>query len=515
MNASSKTVLLVSVQEDLRSLGLRQVHYSLLDKGWQSILLYLPYARRSDSLSSLLPHVRQFVSEVGPVYVGFTVMSLEFETVRAISSYLKMEFPSLPIVWGGTHPTINPESCFPYASFVCIGEGEESSAELAAALRESGDPGQLPGICRLKNGRIAKGPFRPVIEDLDELPSADSVPASAYVQTKSGAIEALNEKLMRRLGGYRGKVYDVLASRGCPYSCAYCCNNVLKQVLRSSKVRRRSVENVILELEKAVGASPLIEVINFQDDCFLSSPIEYLKDFCREYRARINKPFVARSIPIYLSATKLSVLKEAGLQWLTMGLQSGSDRICREVYGRKSSPADFVKSARLIKEADIAAYYDVIMDNPFESNDERLATAEAILDIPRPFYLHFYSLTFYPGTPLHDRVLQELPQLAEEYYRKDYRKYEKTLVNDILRFSGFMPKRLVKAIIRAYRRNPSGRLIGPVIRAAKCFSAAFCEPLAALRVVMLSEGNSIWKALSRIPMYATDTLYKYTQQFSR
>ena len=77
--------------------------------------------------------------------MGFTVMSLEFEAVREISSYLKKMFPSLPVVWGGTHPTINTESCFPYASFVCIGEGDESSAELAAALRESGDPAQVPG----------------------------------------------------------------------------------------------------------------------------------------------------------------------------------------------------------------------------------------------------------------------------------------------------------------------------------------------------------------------------------
>ncbi len=491
------------------------MHLSLLDKGWQSILLYLPYARESGRLSSLLPHVRRFVSEVSPVYVGFSVMSLEFETVREISSYLKKVFPSLPIVWGGVHPTLNPESCFPYASCVCIGEGEESSAELATALREGGDPAQIPGICCLKNGRIAKGPFRPVIEDLDGLPFADLVPMSAYVQTKGGTIEALDEKLMRRLGGYRGKVYDVLGSRGCPYSCAYCCNNALKRVLRSSKVRRRSVEDVILELEHVVRTSSCIEVINFQDDCFLSNPVQYLMDFCREYSARVNKPFVVRSIPLYLNATKLLALKRAGLQWLTMGLESGFDRVCLDVYKRKSLPADFMKSARLIKEVGIAAYYDVIMDNPFESNDERLATAEFISGIPRPFYVHFYSLTFYPGTDLHDRVLQELPQRAEEYYRKDYRKYEKTLINDIIRFSGFMPKHLVKAIIRAYRHNPNGRLIWLLIRAAKLTSSAFCEPLAALRVVMLSEGNSIWKALRRVPMYATDTLYKYTQQFGR
>ena len=45
-----------------------------------------------------------------------------------------------------------------------------------------------------------------MIEDLDRLPFADSVPMNAYVQTKGGTIEALDEKLMRRLGGYRGKV---------------------------------------------------------------------------------------------------------------------------------------------------------------------------------------------------------------------------------------------------------------------------------------------------------------------
>ena len=78
-----------------------------------------------------------------------------------------------------------------------------------------------------------------------------------------------------------------------------------------------------------------------------------------------------------------------------------------------------------------------------------------------------------------------------------------------------MPKRLVNAIIRAYRRDPERPFNLVRDPSGKVSISGILSPFAALRVVMLSEGNSIWKALRRVPMYATDTLYKYARQFNQ
>ena len=81
------------------------------------------------------------------------------------------------------------------------------------------------------------------------------------------------------------------------------------------------------ELEK----HPDLEMVNFQDDTFMSHDEDFLREFCEESHRRVGKPFIGRAIPTYVTRDKLRSLKEAGMAWITMGLQSGSDHVCKEI----------------------------------------------------------------------------------------------------------------------------------------------------------------------------------------
>ena len=74
----------------------------------------------------------------GSELIGISLMTDDFDNVVRITQRLK-ENLSIPIGWGGVHPTIRPEECLYYADMVCIGEGEKTLVELVRKMKDGQD----------------------------------------------------------------------------------------------------------------------------------------------------------------------------------------------------------------------------------------------------------------------------------------------------------------------------------------------------------------------------------------
>ena len=108
MKKSNKgPILLISLFKGLDLTGLKYLHYYLLEHSCYSILLSLP---RFTSDDETMRHIKSFVSEHNPLLIGISVMSDTYYQARHLTTYLKHNF-KLPIVWGGIHPTVAPETC--------------------------------------------------------------------------------------------------------------------------------------------------------------------------------------------------------------------------------------------------------------------------------------------------------------------------------------------------------------------------------------------------------------------
>jgi len=504
------TVVLISLQCDMDTIGLKSIHCCLSEKGFESVLLYLPDLDMDET--GRMAAVSDFLRSRTPMFVGIGLMSLEYSRAAALTGHLKRTLPGVPVAWGGIHPTMTPETCLDHADYVFAGECERAVVALAETLKNGGNVIDVPNLRYRQNGLMIANPLAPLIEDIDGLPVCGHLPTNAYVLYQN-RILPLNRRLFRKHARWNGTVYSIMGSRGCPYACSYCCNSTLTRLYRTRQVRRRSVDGIIAELERAVRDNPEIRVINFQDDCFLSCPEPYLRTFCDAYKRQVNMPFVVRSIPRFLTAEKLRMLKEAGLAWITMGLQSGSDEINRDVFNRQTTSADFLKAATLIHKNRIAAVYDVITDNPFESDAQRLQTVRRIMEIPRPYFLELFSLTFYPGTALYERARRECPGAMEDCLTKDYFKYRKTDVNAMMRMAAYVDSRIMEKLLKYYRYSPKGLKFRLWMILWKRMSAFFFEPVACARVIYLSEGARVLNTLRRLPAYFGQMLNRYTSQF--
>jgi anaerobic magnesium-protoporphyrin IX monomethyl ester cyclase len=431
-------VTLISPYSDITAYGLRCLSSYLKSLGHQVIMIFLPDYReevedRRDAEDLFPPALMAEVARLaqGSGLIGISLMTYCFQRVAQLSDYLRSQL-SIPIIWGGIHATIRPEECLAHADFACRGEGEESLAKLVAAL-ETGHPvTDIPNLVFRQDGQVVINPVAPLVQNLDAFPRPDYALEGHYyalfgqpplIPMDLKGFEAL--MTMNPLSDpARGEIiYQTMASRGCPYHCAYCCNNFLRQLYARQKyVRFLEVETQIRELREIKSRFPFLNTVLFSDDSFFSAPMDWLRDFARRYAQEVGLPFRCLASPLAITEAKLSLLTGVGLRGLQIGVQSGSERT-RRLYQREGSAEAVIRAgqilARFIPPLD-PPKYDIILDNPYENTEDLQDTINLMMRIPPPYQVQPFSLVFIPGTDLHTRALRD--GLIQDEQRQIYRK---------------------------------------------------------------------------------------------
>lgn len=307
----------------------------------------------------------------------------------------------IPVIWGGAHVNVKPEECLEHADMICMGEAEESFLDLVENYSEGAFEVSTKNIWFKTEKGIVRNELRNLEENLDKYPFPDFDLTSQFVLTDKG-VEHFSEE-------YLGGEYSVMTSRGCPYSCNYCYNSYRrKQYSKKGEfLRARSIENVIEELVLAKKTFPSLRKINFWDDSFVARSVEDFTLFKRLYREKVNLPFFALIEPMAFNFEKIKILRDSGLVALQVGIQTGSERINRDVYNRRASNRKILEVAGQIRELGINVIYDVIFNNPYETESDVSQTVKLFLEFPRPVSLQGYNLIFYPGTEITDRALAD------------------------------------------------------------------------------------------------------------
>ncbi len=82
-------------------------------------------------------------------FVGFTCMSSQVYSAITLSKRIKERFPRLPIVFGGVHPTLIPESLVrtPWIDYCVVGEGDAVVVPLVDHLNGKIPLERVPNLC--------------------------------------------------------------------------------------------------------------------------------------------------------------------------------------------------------------------------------------------------------------------------------------------------------------------------------------------------------------------------------
>lgn len=460
-------VTLISLHPEVLSVGPRSLSACLKQAGHEVDLIFLPEddfhrsrGRRYESDYS--PAVLDSLVDLcqGSDLVGISLLTNYFLRAVTITEILDARL-DVPIVWGGPHPTAQPEECLKYADMVCLGEGEEALVDLAERVSTGQSVDRIPNIWLRQGKEIVRNHPRPLIQELDSLPLSDCDLLGQYILDEE-KFHTLDADLLQRYAIFRapdrsGVTYLVISSRGCPHSCSYCANDMWRRMYTGQRyVRRRSVENICDELEYAIERIPGITAVNFADDNFAAIGVKQMRNLLETYASRVGLPFSCTLSPVFANDERLDILIRAGAFRISMGIQSASERVL-EMYERRVSNEvvrDAVKRLEkawpLMREPRIINYH-LIVDNPYESPEDTIATLRFVLDLPRRESALCFSLVPFPGTAMYDMMRKD-GLIVDEYsqvYTKDFTDHQSRFTKYWLYlFYGGMPVPVLQVLLK-------------------------------------------------------------------
>ena len=234
-----------------------------------------------------------------PDVVGFSVVCWNAQAVYQAARIIAGSRPQTLIVLGG--PEVGPiaESVLaenPAVGAVVRGEGEETFAELLATQMRAGDLTRVRGVTARSGERIVSAADRPLIADLDSIPSP-------YL---SGSLVPVD-----------GSAY-IESYRGCPHACGYCYEGKGYQ-----RIRRFSDARVEAEIA-AIAATPGVRTFSFID------PVFNLTADRLTWLAETLAPYASRGVRLHtievdlerIGAPEAALLAEAGVVSVETGPQS-------------------------------------------------------------------------------------------------------------------------------------------------------------------------------------------------
>lgn len=371
--------------------GLGSISSVLKQDGHSTSLLYLSQEISREELTHR-------VEELRPDLIGFSTGTHQWQFAREYSRWLK-ESLNLPIICGGIHSTLAPEEVIsePGIDMICRGEGEYALLELADGMEEGKDISRIQNLWIKGPGEeITKNPLRPLIPELDSLPFPDRDIYEYDHLLKENAYEHM-----------------LMASRGCPYQCSYCCSPALNQLYsgKGRPVRMRSPQNVIEELNMLQDKFR-VDCFFFMDETFTVNH-RWLREFCQLYQSKFPTPFKVFVRVETVNREILKLLKETGCSTVLIGVESGNEEIRRKIMNRGMKNEDIIRVFQMADEIGLKTWNFNLLGVPGETRETIQETIDLNLKIS-PDHIQNSVFFPYPGTELYKLCEREGYLTGEE-----------------------------------------------------------------------------------------------------
>jgi len=313
--------------------------------------------------------VIQEIVKQSPRIVGISATSTQFEDAKEIAKIARKLLPQSKIVFGGIHFTSSPDDGLKYGDAVVVGEAETKFKE----------------ICSLPDNEI-KGIFQgePLV-DLDQIP----LPSNEMIISSH----------------YKDNQFLLLTSRGCPFSCTYC----LSQDMKLKKVRYHSIDYIIKYLQKINRLLPMIDVIWFVDDVFISKKDRVL-EFCEKSK-REQLPFRYKFFAHANYVSDLSLFKtmfKHNFINVSIGIESGNDEILKKIK-KNTSVKKIKKAVEILKSSGLYVMPSFMIGNISETEKTVMDSINLSNELGLPSSFCFAEP--FPGT-VFLKEIQENPSVG-------------------------------------------------------------------------------------------------------
>lgn len=339
--------------------------------------------------------IQRKIEREKPDVVGITTTTENRFLSFKLAKVAKKAYPKAFTVMGGPHCTttaFDTLSHIPDIDGVISGEGEETIVELTRALEEKADLRKVNGLSFRHSGDIIQNAPRIHIRDLNSLPlpARHLEPWEKY----NFKVDVSGKGLL--------PAANMMTSRGCPFTCTFCATHTNW----GRKVRGLTPLNVIKEIEYLIEHYNT-KAIWFYDDTFNYNPRRTAEicDLIIERKLDVNWYCEIRAD--IMTKYLLAKMAEAGLFYVGFGIESGSERICREIITKRVSLEKSYEVIDWCEEFGITPNPFFIFSHPTETWDEAKETIKVMESLKDKADVSAAILHVYPGTELEQRARRE------------------------------------------------------------------------------------------------------------
>jgi radical SAM superfamily enzyme YgiQ (UPF0313 family) len=354
-----------------------------------------------------------------------------------ISNYLKEINISTPIACVGSYiqavpvKTLNDE---PSIDFGFTNEGVYALRNILAEQNiDVNNLGHIKGIVWRENGTPKMNPSEKVVPndrmDID-------LPGYAWdlLPMKEKPLDLYRAPMWHAEYKHenRSPYAAIQTSLGCQFGCDFCMINILNRndedeigvAGNYSLMRHWSPEFIIKEFDKLVEMG--VYTIKITDEMFLLNrkyyvPLcEMLRD--RGYGDKLRMWAYSR-VDTVRRPDLLKLVREAGIKWLALGIESGDKTVRLEVSKGRFEDVDINKVIEQVHEADIEVMANYIFGLPGDTQDSMQKTLDLSKELCT-FGWNAYAAMALPGSKLYKEAIMKNIPLPDTYEGYSFHGYD-------------------------------------------------------------------------------------------
>lgn len=343
------------------------------------------------------------VKEFSPDLIGMTGTTPGFHLVVKLAKELKEQM-NVPIAAGGHHVTLFKEKIFDDCfDFLFVSEADISFADFLNVYGKNDDLAAVKGLLFKRRGQVIFTGSPGLTQELDAIP----FPARHLLKYDKYKVGTLRGTL---------NYTSIMTTRGCPFECIYCSNSVYGKT-----VRRRSVENVITEIESVVNQFGIRHFYFVEDVLTLSK--QFSLNLCDEIDKRNLKITFEGSTRANLFDEELARrMSKSGLIRLSFGLESADPKILKII--KKQVPLDsYIQANKLTNKYGIETINSVMLGLPGQDR-ESIEKTIAFLRKAKDIQHTTYGIAMpYPGTEFYE--MAKKGEYGLKLHTQDFSRYQR------------------------------------------------------------------------------------------
>jgi len=354
-----------------------------------------------------------------------------------LSNFLKSNNLEIPICYVGSYIQALPVKCLEDEKSIDFGFTNEGVYALrnVLALNEINNDSikKIKGIVRREGDKIIMNPPEKIVPN--EMMDTD-LPGYAWdlLPFKTKPLDLYRAPMWHAEYDQekRSPYAAIQTSLGCQFGCDFCMINILNRndndeigvAGNYSSMRFWSPEFIIKEFDKLVNLG--VHTIKITDEMFLLNR-KYYVPLCEMLKERGYGKFLRMWAYSRVDTVRrpdlLKLVREAGIKWLALGIESGDKTVRLEVSKGKFEDVDIQKVIEQVHNADIEVMANYIFGLPGDTMESMKKTLELSKELCT-FGWNAYAAMALPGSKLYKDAIKNKTPLPTTYEGYSFHSYE-------------------------------------------------------------------------------------------